>query len=147
MRVLDFIVAEDVRQEIGNKVSVMGIIGDTMTFSFPESANKPSGDAPFPFHLGIFIRLLSEAADEKPDRFTLTISLGGQQIAGAEGTLRPIGLDLPMGGHISLPIIINPLPIIGPGELKIKATVYSGSKALLEESNPFPIFVEFKTAG
>ena len=132
MRLIDFIIAEDIRLEMGNKISVMGILGDNMTIS-------PIPPAwPIPMRIGVFIRVLVEDIDQIPNKFSIKISLGDDKIARMEGQIA----STERIGLLTLPLAINPLPIPGPGLLELNFALLSGDEILLAEQSNITIEVK-----
>jgi len=57
MKLIDFIICDDIRTELGNKFSLMGIYEDAINFNV--SANE-SGKWPKVIRIGFFIRIKTE---------------------------------------------------------------------------------------
>lgn len=131
MRLIDFIIAEDIRREIGNKVSIMGIFSEKMTLS-----PKPQS-WPIPMRIGIFIRIHVEDKDKKPDKFSVKISINSNNVARMEGAIS----STEKIRIIMLPLVINPLPIAGVGLLQFNFSLFSGDEILLEAQNELNIEV------
>ena len=88
MKILDFLVCDDIRNEIGNKVSIMGLYDDVITFNVtPENKNK----WPKQLKLCFFIRTLFEEQDKEQnfDSFTITSKLGKHSSILAKGDFEP----------------------------------------------------------
>ncbi|MCD6584815.1 MAG: hypothetical protein J7K96_03535 [Desulfobacteraceae bacterium] len=131
MHLIDFIIAEDIRREMGNKVSVMGIFNDDITL------NPIPPKWPIPMHIGILIRIRVEDTDQKPDKFSIKISVDGNKVAHMDGEIsstEKIGL-------LALPLVIKTLPIPGPGILQFDFSLLSGDEILLTEQNGITIKV------
>lgn len=77
MRVLDFIVCDDIRHEIGKKFSLMGVLTDSIQVVVAESGK------PFLLRIGLFARVLLEANDLFPDSLRLTIRRGEEEVFSA----------------------------------------------------------------
>jgi len=86
MRLIDFIICDDIRTELGDKISLMGIYEDAINFNV--SANE-TGKWPKVMKIGFFIRIKAEN-DEVPrlNKFKLNINYD-EKIKTIEGTLRP----------------------------------------------------------
>ncbi len=125
MRLIDFIFSDDIRHEIGGKVSIMGIYNDKLSFNLPNNVVWP-----FPFRLGIFIRVLVEDSDQKPNRFSIKLSHNGNDLAGIDGDVKSSDGKL---GTIVLPVVLNPLPLPGPGLLQANIKIFSNENILLDE--------------
>ena len=132
MKVLDFILCEDIRKEEGNKSSLMGVFGHSVTFTV-----MPESPRPIAWRLGIFIRVVLEENDQQPDRFEVKILSDDDEIAGFEGPLP--SKERPK--IMAFPLVANPLPIPGNCQLTVKATFWSGADLLLEERLAHPLEV------
>ena len=70
MKLLDFIICDDIRIEVGNKHTIIGVYDDSIVFSV--NSNN-SNQWPKSKKLGFFIRILFEKTDEMPDKFVFNI--------------------------------------------------------------------------
>ena len=131
MRLLDFIIAEDIRREIGNKVSVMGIFGEDIVLS-PSPTEWPIG-----LHIGIFIRVFIDVTDKIPKRFLIKISLEGEKVAQFDGVITAENKIK----NLILPLVANPLPIPKEGMLKFNLQLLYEDEVLLEENNEIEVRV------
>lgn len=125
MRILDFIISDDVRQEIGNKISVMGIYTDDLILAAPPQK------WPVPFRIGVFVRVFIEETDISPNSFTLQITQEDKNVARMEGDIKVHEKSR----YLTLPLIIFPLPIPGPGVLQFELALLNNDQKLLEELN------------
>ena len=95
MNVVTFLLCEDIRQEVGNKLSLMGVYRDHVTL---QNARWPVA-----IRLGIFTRINLEANEPTPDGFRVTLDLEGEKVAQLAGTFvvkdreKPIELALVAG--------------------------------------------------
>lgn len=89
MIIKNILVGEDIRQELGNKLSLMGIVGDTINIEIPPEAPK---DMPIPIILSSLITIENDRA-ESINGFVLevTMSVGEQQIAKMGAKIGPDG--------------------------------------------------------
>jgi len=132
MRLLDFLVADDIRRELGNKISVMGVFNDTINLNLPANAAGP-----ILFRLGLFVRVLIDETDEIPDRFRLIILHNDANIAEFGGTIS----SKERAKLITLPFVANPLPLPGLGVLNFQLELFKGDVNLFLTTSPFPIEV------
>jgi hypothetical protein len=86
MKLLDFILAEDIRQEVGDKHTIVGIM--------PYDANiqiqsLPGRDVKFPIAIkyALFIRLALKPEEECPTIFNVSIRLDEKEIQNIKGDL------------------------------------------------------------
>ena len=90
MKLTDFIICDDIRKEMGNKHSLMGVYDDAINFNVPV---KESGKWPKVMKISFFIRIKIENDDEKTmlNKFKLNINYNEKIKTIAEGVL---GLDI-----------------------------------------------------
>jgi hypothetical protein len=82
MIISDCIFCDDIRQEIGSKISLMGIFGNNVTVTV--SADH-EGDAPL--KIAMLLRVLVEEGDTVPDHFVLSLAHEGVEVAKSESKL------------------------------------------------------------
>jgi len=107
MKLVDFIVCDDIRQEISNKISVMGIFGNELR------VQMASQDETWPvsLRLGVYVRVVLDNDDALPNRVQIKASRGDSEVVLADGALtiqdrRPI---------LTVPIVLPQFVIMGPG--------------------------------
>jgi hypothetical protein len=131
MRLIDFIICDDIRRELGNKVSIMGIYTESINLSLP-----PDTKWPIPFRLGAYVRIALDDIDPIPDKFSVKISQNDKSLAQLRGEITPIGGP---SHTITLPIVINPLPLNGLGILRLEVEVLKGNEELLAETHSIEV--------
>lgn len=82
MRILDFLVCDDIRQEIGGKTTLVGIYNDQI--GFYEQAEQSPLSLP---KLGLFVRLQLEASDVSITGLELVVRQGDLEIARIHGAV------------------------------------------------------------
>ena len=86
MKLIDFIICDDIRTELGNKFSLMGIYEDAINFNV--SANE-SGKWPKVIRIGFFIRIKTENYEVlRINKFKLNINYNDKIKTISEGILR-----------------------------------------------------------
>lgn len=130
MRFLDYIIAEDIRFELGNKLSIMGIYSEEIRLNLPDDTQWP-----VPFRFGIFIRLKIEESDVTPNRFVLNVDHNDNNIAQINGN---IGIMASVR-TISLPLVINPFPLPGYGTVRFNFEIYNNEDLLSSEIHELKI--------
>lgn len=134
MKVIDLMMGEDIRHEVGNKYSLMGIWADSVTL------NGPGGKVqwPVPLKVATFARVLLTEGEPLPDLCQLKITFDNKPVADVEArlTVNP-GAKL-----ISFPFPTMNLNIPAAGTLGCKVILKAGPKTLLEHDNPCPILVK-----
>ncbi len=126
MKVIDFIVADDIRTEQGNKYSVMGIYSDCITMSVPAEVKWPIG-----FRFASFVRLELGRGDPDALRFEFKIFSGDRDVAGFAGAV----VKAPDTNIVTLPLVVSFLPLAGAGELHFRFRVLDDAgQELLSEN-------------
>ena len=126
MKSTAFIICDDVRSEQYNKLSLMGIFGDSIRI--------PS-DTPFPaaINLGAFVRLEAAPNDELPDSFKFTVACAGALVL--DGT-QLMTVQKPVTREpariIQLALSMKPLGIPQPGTLVFEVQLKKDGKSVYE---------------
>jgi hypothetical protein len=131
MKFTDYIIAEDIRFETGNKFSVMGIYSDKVLLNLPSDTQWP-----IPFRFGIFVRLKIEETDVIPTRFLLEVDQDGNNIAQMNGNIE---IHTKSVRTISLPLVLNPFPLPGYGAMRFKFEIYNKEDLLKSEIHELEI--------
>jgi hypothetical protein len=131
MRVHDFLVGEDIRMEMGNKHSVMGIFGDYLSVTLPADAS----DAPISVRLAFLLRMDVGPADPDTLHFEFKISSQEKVFARFEGAT---GKPHQFKGLLALPLIASVLQIpvtSAANELRFRFNVRdSGGKEIFSDT-------------
>jgi hypothetical protein len=114
---LDFIVCDDVRQEVGNKVTVVGVYSDEILIPAP-----PSWPVILP-KLGVFLRI-KPFEDFVPKNFEVRFLHDGKQIGLATGEVA--GFDPDKSSTIV--VVGSPFPLPGPGQLRFELSFTAGEQ-------------------
>jgi len=130
MKILDFIAAEDIRIEIGNKHSLIGIYSEKVVLPIQGNITWP-----FPLRLAVFIRISKEQDGNLVDCLNLEILHNGKLI---------VPVKAPLGPPTESPSIIiaanmNPFPLPGPGILDFNLQLLSRGTIVFSQHGPFPI--------
>ncbi|MDD2336122.1 MAG: hypothetical protein PHD01_06065 [Geobacteraceae bacterium] len=128
MQLLDFLIADDIRHELGNKFSIMGIFTDV--FGLSQTPKWPLN-----IKVGVFIRLKVEGKDKKPDSFKLVISHELKKVAEAVGNFTINDQTK----TINIPLILNPLPIPNVGLLTFALEIFSSGESVFKTKNQLNI--------
>jgi hypothetical protein len=124
VKIIDFIIAEDIRFESGNKFSVMGIFSNDIRLSLPDNVQWP-----FPYRFGIFVRVQIEGSDELPTRFVMNINHGGEHVAKMDGVIE--SSDKKSVGILTLPLVMSPFPLPGFGTMLFNMDIFHNERLLL----------------
>lgn len=130
MKLEDFIIAEDIRFENGNKISIMGVVYDEISINLPDEVEWP-----IPYRFGVFIRFKVESPNEIPTKFILKVNHNDKTIAQLDGKFEQKGTF----GIISLPLVINPFPLPGYGVLNFIIEIYNNENLLVSESKALEV--------
>ena len=126
MQLLDLVVCEDIRFEVGGKLSVMGIIDEGL--ALPPMRDNPA--QPIPFKVALLLRILRGAQEPTPDGFKLKIEQDFNVLFKTEGALK---LE---GPSKLLRFIFQPIILQGvqPGRLTVDFQLLAGDKTVFEAS-------------
>jgi hypothetical protein len=114
---LDFIVCDDVRQEVGNKVTIIGVYTDELQVQAP-----PAWPVVLP-KFGIYLRT-TPFGDFTPKSFEMRFLHEGKQIGMATGEMGSID---PTKSN-TLVVVGSPFPLPGPGELRFQLSFRAGEQ-------------------
>lgn len=85
MKLIDFIICDDIRTEVGNKHSLVGVYSDAINFNV---SSKESGKWPKVMKIGFFIRIKVENDEKaKINKFKLNINYNEKNKTMAEGVI------------------------------------------------------------
>lgn len=117
MKLRDIIFCDDIRNEINNKFSLMGIYADKIVFKFN---SLESEKWPLPVKLCLLMRVQAEANDPLVDLFTFSFLLNGKKTDLLNGEVK-----MEPGQHLmTLNIIADGLPV-EKGTLGFELKLYS----------------------
>jgi hypothetical protein len=139
MRVHDFVVGEDIRVEMGNKHSVMGIFGDYLSVGLPTAEIN----APVALRLAFLVRLEVGPTDPETIHFEFKISSQDKDFARFEGAM---GKPREFKGLLALPLVAQGLQVpvaFGVNELRFRLNVRdtAGKEALSDSLRPILLYV------
>lgn len=107
MRIADFLIADDIRFEMGNKISIIGVFDESIDIS-------NALVLPYPLRVAFFVRILLEES-HVPDEFELAIKFDGKILGEIKGQIGRVKDGI--ATNITIPIPSNLIPISGSGEL------------------------------
>jgi len=125
MKVLAFIISDDIRQEVGNKFSLMGIFNQSIELSIPGQAPNTGGVA---LRLGIMLRARLEENDPQPDSFSLELLFNQTSLARIVGQLTLEHREAPFNLLLTAPVV----PIHGSGLLDFRLQVNAGEELIFD---------------
>jgi len=125
MKLIDFILCDDIRQEIGGKVTLVGVYEDRIMI------NATSPDAvrwPVQLKLGFFIRLLNDGPAPDIDDFDLQVRCNAKMICRLSG---PISIP-PRQGLLNLFFVNSAVRIPSEGTLSVALIFKKGADGVHE---------------
>lgn len=133
LKISSLLFADDVRNEEGKKLSLMGLYNEKIVFG---SAGMPV-KWPVSTRLATFIRVEMLATDAKPDAFKFELLLNGKVLVQVDGKI-----SVPKHSTmVNLSIKGDGVPL-QPGNLGVKLTLSADGKPVLEEMMPSALAVE-----
>jgi len=133
MKLLDFIVCDDIRNEVGEKLSFMGVFGDNITLQVQAGAPRPIS-----FKVSAFFRFLIEDTDPIPDSFRILTSLGKKESAKFEGTIGVVGRPKLLG--LALPPVV--VAVTEPASLSFRVVLSANGRIILDDTPPYGVEVQ-----
>lgn len=128
MKLIDFIVCDDIRQEIGGKVTLVGVYEDRIMI------NAPSAEAvrwPVRLRLGFFIRLLNDGSLPDADAFDLQVRCNDKTVCRLSG---PVHLP-PRDRLMNLFFVNSSVRFPGEGGLGVALT-FKRAGSVMQEIRP-----------
>ncbi|QWV97454.1 hypothetical protein KP005_19300 [Geomonas nitrogeniifigens] len=132
MRIVDFLIADDIRFERGEKVSIIGVYNESISVEGVLTL-------PFPLHIGFYIRIQLEDG-EKPDGFSIDIRSNETPIAEVRGTIAY--KEDETSGNVVIAIPANIFPVKESGKFEVTLRVLQGQDEFYCEKRSVPIIIE-----
>lgn len=134
MKFLDAIFCDDIRQEINNKLSLMGLYNDQMVLN---SNNENEITWPQPINLSALLRFSFENEKERPNSFEFEYWLNKKSIIKINGEL-----NINANDKSQFQLIVNGIGIpLEPGNLGFSIKLYSQKKLLLSKKNESALII------
>ncbi len=130
MRISDYIFCEDIRTEIGNKHSIMGVLNDALNFSGEEKDLWPKQ-----VNLAIFIRIAEIKRYIENIEFSLEVTLEGKKVAEINSSAT-IKAETKI---INIPIVMHGFPLQAAGKYIFNFTVKDKDEVLIEDAKTLVI--------
>jgi hypothetical protein len=128
MKISNFIICDDIRSELGNKHSLIGVYDGVIEFNVSPSEN---GKWPKVLKLGLFARFIAESEDEKKkiSRVRIKMESNGIEKSLVESSFNSnTGVLTP---KINLAIVFNQFFFESAGELTFTFEFYDASGNLI----------------
>lgn len=132
MKLLDFILCDSIRQEVSNKLTLVGIYNDQLVIQIKK--DQPF-NWPAAINLFAYIRFLPQSSDPEFNSFSFALDNGTENVSIAKGEVSLEG---------NKPFIINlqfALPIKGPGPILAKIKFLRNDTPVIELEPEIPITV------
>lgn len=133
MKIKDVIVSDDIRFELANKFSIIGLYFDRIQIDSRGNSIK----FPLMLKLGLMIRIYAGKEDVFPQDFKIRYHLNGGQVASVGGAINLINKE---GRDLVLPIVIH-IPLQSLGKLDFDISFTHNNKLTYEFKNIYPIDV------
>lgn len=130
MKIKDVIVCDDIRTELSNKFSLMGIYFDKVRFTSPKAPVFP-----VPLRLGLMIRLFVSEADNFPQQFKIRYHIDNDEVIVVEGEVK---LEKGKLKTLNLPIMAV-VPITKLGTLRFDLQFSKDNEETYSFSDIHPI--------
>lgn len=134
MQLLDWIVCDDIRMEIGGKRTLVGVYDNLEFHKAPEKW-------PVNIKLGFFIRIKRLDDDMSPDRFAVEFTQDGKLSGKFDEKMAAKGLELKF---INICIVTNAFPILGPGNINMKISFYEDERLMKTIESPYSLEIKIK---
>jgi hypothetical protein len=130
MKLNCFLICDDIRNELGNKQSLMGVYDDVINFSV---SRADIGKWPKVIRLGIYIKLGFESESEKErfQRIKLEYSANDKTVILLDNS-RPALLTTELKG-INIGAVVNQFVIENPGKLSFHCVVYDKDNGIIHD--------------
>ncbi len=135
MKLLDFIVCDDIRQEISGKHILIGIYYDMILHKQKEELKWP-----LKFKLGFFIRIKLEKSDPVPDSFNVEFIHKDNKFKTIKGNLKIIGKT----EYIVLSLIHGGFPIPNIGKINFRITLKRDNHVIWKEEPNYSMGVKLE---
>jgi len=115
MKIVSFLVCDDIRSEMGGKHSLIGVYSNSIEFQVtPEKKDQ----WPRKMKMGIYVRIKLEDSDREKDinSFKCKVDYNGRVEEIVQGTFFP--KDVPISSSVGLVIVHNNFVFKEPGEIR-----------------------------
>lgn len=124
MKLIDFIVCDDIRREIGNKHTLVGVYDETVEFSVGKSGFK---QWPKAMKLGFFIRVNFD--DEVPDEFSFNMLFLTEKKELGKGK---VIINPTASKRLNIVIVHNAFVFPNEGKIEFELVFYKNGKIIQE---------------
>jgi hypothetical protein len=140
MKLINFIICDDIRQEVGNKLSLMGVYSDSINF---QSVADKDGQWPRTKRIGLYVLIETEEREQLKDiqSFEIEIDYNGevQKIGGSD--VPPPNLKTQKG--VAIQAIFERFKFKEPGTICFSIQFFNkNGEKLFDARSPNPLKVE-----
>lgn len=139
MRIIDFIVCDDIRQETSGKTTLVGIYDEKLILGIQKDKEVKWPSA---MKLCFFSRYIIEKNDTHPDMMQLEIVSYNGQTVSANGPIPPLAREAAENRLLSYAIIGDGFSLQGIGEIKFNVKFLKSDKIVFEVSPVYKLMVE-----
>jgi len=137
VNILDFIVCDDIRYEVSNKITIIGAYADQLVFYVQDVTVD---QWPKQLKLGFFIRIKLHEEDPIPDEFHVEFVQDGKIFTNVRGNFSaPSKITL-----FTLALVSDHFKIPGKGQINFNIKIFKNKKIIFEGSPDYRI--EIKTS-
>ncbi len=137
MKIIDFIVCDDIRREVGNKRTIVGAYNERIIFAASTNFKWPVNK-----QLGFYFRLEREETDPDFDNFLLAIYLNEENdaLGKVRGNIKIHDFSRPMVIDIVFPVI----NFKAPGIMRVKMDFLKGEQVVINNlpEKTFEVFLQ-----
>ena len=130
MEIKAFLLCEDIRREVGNKCSLMGLLNEGLNYDGPEADVWPKST-----NIAAFIRLSVGEDDSPVSDFSLVVTLDGDEVASIKSEF-----SVPKGTKtLNLPVTMYGFPLASAGLLTFNFKLLHQEHVLIEAETTLKI--------
>lgn len=134
MNILDFIVCDDIRHEVSNKITIIGAYADLLIFPVQDATVD---QWPKQLKMGFFIRIKRHEEDPIPDEFHVEFVHEGKIFSNVRGNISaPQKVTL-----FNLPIVSDGFKIPGKGQISFNVKLFKNKKLIFDSSPDYRLKV------
>lgn len=131
MKLINFIICDDIRTEINNKFSLIGVYSDTFNFLVPE---KSAEKWPKIVHLGFYIRLGIESIEEVKNigKLVLESKISDKVNFHAEQAYNVVVDENNLRKQMVISVVFEQVPINDKGEMELSISIFNKNDELMD---------------
>jgi len=133
MKLVDFLICDDIRHEQGDKLSLMGVYGNSINLHIPKEVQKPIA-----WRFAVYLRVLVEDNDRIPDRCSVIFHDSKKELVNFNGPITISGRPVLLA--FVLPHFIT--EILEDSALTAKITLSAEGQPILDVMAPYTLEVK-----